>query len=293
MIFTYTKKENDTYKTVKQVLTQEFNISYRLLLKLKKADKIFLNGSSPLYMDFPININDTVSAILDFEEDNSNIIPKKMNLNILFEDEFFLILDKPAGISVHPSIEHYEDSLSNGIKYYFDTINLHKKIRPINRLDKNTSGIVVFAKNEYIQECLIKQMSNKIFKKEYIAICNGIFNEKNGTINEPIARKENSIIERCVSPLGSQSITHYTVIKEINNMSELLISLETGRTHQIRVHLAYVGHPRIGDSLYFKESGLISRQALHAHRIEFVHPIINKKMVVESPLPKDMKNLII
>ena len=99
MIFTYTKKENDTYKTVKQVLTQEFNISYRLLLKLKKADKIFLNGSSPLYMDFPININDTVSAILDFEEDNSNIIPKKMNLNILFEDEFFLILNKPVFIS--------------------------------------------------------------------------------------------------------------------------------------------------------------------------------------------------
>jgi len=293
MILEYIKN-NDNYNTVRQVVTGKFNISYNLLLKLKKNNKILLNGCST-YLDKEIIDGDSITISIDFEEDNSNIVPTKMDLSILYEDEYLLIIDKPAGIPVHPSIIHFEDSLSNGVKYYFDTINLHKKIRPVNRLDRNTSGIVIFAKNEYIHDMLSKQMQNKQFKKEYIAICEGIFDKKQDTINAPIARKIDSIIERCVSPNGDVAITHYSVLKEFcknNETSEVLVNLETGRTHQIRVHMAYIGHPIVGDSLYGNESDLITRQALHAYKVEFIHPITNKKMEIQSVIPKDMGILL-
>ena len=288
-------KENDNYNTLRQVVTGKFDISYNLLLKLKKNNKILLNGKST-YLDKEIFDGDIITINIDFEEDNSNIIPTKMDLSILYEDEYLLIIDKPAGIPVHPSVIHLEDSLSNGVKYYFNTINLHKKIRPVNRLDRNTSGIVVFAKNEYIHDMLSKQMQNKKFKKEYIAICEGYFDKKQGTINAPIARKENSIIERCVSPFGDIAITHYKVLEEIHKndqiFSKVHIILETGRTHQIRVHMAYIGHPIVGDSLYGNESNLISRQALHACKIEFIHPVTKNNMEVQSELPLDMQKIL-
>ena len=132
-----------------------------------------------------------------------------MDLKIIYEDEALLIIDKPAGIPVHPSILHYTNSLSNGVKYYFDSINLKKKIRPVNRLDRNTSGIVIFAKNQYIQECLIHQMQTKEFKKTYLAVVEGHLKKLNGTIDAPITRKENSIIERCVAENGEKSFMNY------------------------------------------------------------------------------------
>ncbi len=286
------------YSKVKQVLIQEFGISANLMKKLRKSKKVFLNGES-CYIDSIINANDVVSVDINFDEDNDNIVSTKMDLDILFEDDGMLIINKPAGIPVHPSILHFEDSLSNGVKYYFDSLGLHRKIRPVNRLDRNTSGIVIFAKNEYVQECLSKQMQSKIFKKEYLAICRGKFKQKEGTINAPIARKEDSIIERCVDKSGDIAITHYKVIKEINNsensglsepISELLINLETGRTHQIRVHMAYIGHPILGDSLYGERSTLIDRQTLHAFRVEFLHPITKEKMEVFASIPDDMNS---
>lgn len=295
MILRYIKSNSDNYLTIRQVINSEFNISYNLLVKLKKNKKIFLNGINT-YIDKNIKDGDEISIIIDFEEDNSNIVPAKMDLSILYEDEALLIIDKPAGIPVHPSILHYDNSLSNGIKYYFDNIKLNKKIRPVNRLDRNTSGIVIFAKNEYVHDALSKQMQNDIFLKDYIAICNGLFEEKTGIIDAPIARKENSIIERCVNPTGAPAITHYKVLKEFEIdgkiFSELLISLETGRTHQIRVHMAYLGHPIIGDSLYGSESILINRQALHAYRVEFIHPISRQKIIITSNIPKDMSDII-
>lgn len=121
---------------------------------------------------------DKISFLIDFEEDNSNIVPTKMDLQIIYEDDAYIVINKPSNLPVHPSMLHYENSLSNGLKYYFDKIGLKKKIRPVNRLDKDTSGIVVFAKNEYIQECLVRQMKSKTFQKEYLAICDGVFEEK-------------------------------------------------------------------------------------------------------------------
>jgi len=235
---------DNKYENIKQILKQEFNMSERLILRLKTNNKIFLNNI-PVSIYTPFSIDDTVSILLDFEENNSNIVPTKMDLQIIYENEYYLVIDKPAGVAIHPSILHFDNSLSNGIRYYFDKIGLKKKIRPVSRLDKDTSGVVVFAKNEYIQECLVKQMKQNIFEKEYVAILDGLLEEKSGTINAPIARKENSIIERCINENGDIAITHYEVISEFGNMSYVKFKLQTGRTHQIRVHSKFIGHPII------------------------------------------------
>lgn len=285
----YTVKSKNL--SINQILQNELNISSRLLYKLIKNNKIFLNGNICDTRNTAQN-GDLITINFDYSEDNSNIVPNKMQLDIIYEDEWFLIVNKPAGVAIHPSILHYTDSLCNGIRSYFDSIGLKKKIRPVNRLDLNTSGLVVFAKCEYIQECLIKQMSQNVFKKEYLAICEGIFDTKNGTIDLPIARKDNSIIERCISKNGQPSITHYEVLKEFNNYSLVKCILETGRTHQIRVHMSAISHPLLGDTLYGSSSDLINRQALHCYKLQFIHPITNEFMSFTSEIPSDFKEIL-
>ena len=155
----YTVNEMN-YKNVRQVLKNEFKISNRLITKLKQNKCIFLNNTET-YLDKELSIGDVVSCTIDFSETSENIIPIKMDLNILYEDDYILAIDKPPNMAVHPSILHYTNSLSNGVKYYFEKLGLNKKIRPVNRLDRDTTGIVLFAKNEYIQECLSNQMQNR------------------------------------------------------------------------------------------------------------------------------------
>lgn len=288
MILKYIVNNNCNYTTVRNILKNEFNMSNRLITKLKLNNCILLNNEKT-FLDKKVFINNVLTCNLDLEEDSSNIVPKQMELDIIYEDEWLLIINKPAGIAIHPSCLHYDNSLSNGIKYYFDKIELHKKIRPVTRIDKDTSGIVVFAKNEYIQECLIKQMQSKTFVKKYIAILNGNLDSKIGVIDTPISRKNGSIIERCVNPKGETAITHYKLIKNLENICIVEFTLETGRTHQIRVHSKYIGHPILGDTLYGETSKLICRQALHCFNIKFVHPISKSNLEFTISLPNDMK----
>lgn len=276
--------------SLKTFLKQHY-FSNRLLVKLKNKKAVLCNGKN-VSMDYTLSCNNIVTVDLDYDEESDNIVPTKMNLNIVAEDNAYIVLNKPAGIAIHPSCRHYKTSLSNGVKYYFQTIGLNKKIRPINRLDKDTSGLVIFAKNEYVQECLTQQMKNHSFQKWYIALLDGFLKEKQGTISAPIARKPNSIIERCISPDGDKAITHYKVLKEFENYSLVEFLLGTGRTHQIRVHSQYIGHPIVGDTLYGKISELIQRQALHAYKIQFVHPISNKLHFYELDFSDDIKNII-
>ena len=281
---------DNKYQNINQILKQEFKLSARLMHKVISNNLVLLNGTQTDTRNRP-NYGDTIKVDLNYEEENDNIVSTQMKLNILYEDDGLLILNKPAGIAVHPSILHFEDSLSNGVRFYFDSIGLKKKIRPVNRLDLDTSGIIIFAKNEYIQECLIQQMNSHILKKEYIAIVFGILKEKTGTINLPISRKNGSIIERCISEDGQTAITDYSVINELNNMSVVKCVLQTGRTHQIRVHFSAIGHPLIGDSLYGSKCDLINRQALHSYHISFIHPISNKVIDIYCELPEDIKKL--
>lgn len=290
MKLSYKVSNITTYQNVKEVLKAEFQMSDRLLLKLKNLQKITLNNE-PVYVHHKISEGDIIECNLNDSEDNSNIVPSDIPLSILYEDDAYLVIDKPSGIPVHPSCDHYSDSLSNGVRSYFDQIGLHKKIRPVNRLDKDTSGLVIFAKNEYVQECLIKQMKSKEFQKNYIAIVDGHLEKQSGTISAPISRKENSIIERCVNENGDTAITHYTVLKSNyeDNFDVVECTLETGRTHQIRVHFAHLNHPLLGDTLYGRSSSLISRQALHCYKMNFIHPISKSQVSYISSLPNDIK----
>ena len=270
-------------KTILQILKEDLSFSSRLITKIK--NNILLNEQIVKTFD-TANVGDILRVDLSFEETSDNIVPNsEIKLKILYEDEWMLIVDKPPFMPVHPSINHYEDSLSNGVKAYFESIGFKKKIRPVNRLDKNTTGIVIFAKSEYIQENLTD------YGKYYLTIVDGQ-TEESGIIDKPIARKLPSIIERTVRDDGDQAITRYKTLEFKNNMSLVECKLETGRTHQIRVHMASIGHSIIGDDLYGVSSTLINRQALHAYKIKFVHPVSRKEIIIESELPDDMKSIL-
>ena len=290
MILKYVIKQEDKNKTINKVLEEKFELSNRLFSKLIRNKRITVNNIN-IDTRQKAKIGDIIKIDLNYKEDNSNIVSKKMDLDIVFEDDGILVLNKSAGIAVHPSILHYEDSLASGVKYYLENSGIYKKIRPVNRLDLNTSGLIVFAKNEYIQESLIRQMKNNDFTKEYLAIVTGTLENKKGKIDAPISRKENSIIERCVSEKGQRAITEYEVIKNSKDMSLVKCKLLTGRTHQIRVHMAYIGHPLLGDTLYGTESTLIKRQALHCYKIAFIHPVSHKKLEFKIDMPKELNIL--
>ncbi len=272
---------------IKEVLRKSLSMSSRLITKIK-YNHLYLNGSH-CSVNSTVQPGDIVCVDFNYNEDNSNIVSNpQIKLDILYEDELYIIINKPSNMPVHPSMEHYTDSLSNGVKTYFDSIHLHKKIRPVNRLDKDTSGIVVFAKNEYAQE------NFKPISKEYIAIINGIFSG-NGIIDLPIGRKNGSIIERCIDyENGDSAITEYEVIKNISeyNLSIVKCTLMTGRTHQIRVHLANKLSPILGDTLYGSTSNLINRQALHSYHLRLIHPINKKVIDIYAPIPEDISNII-
>lgn len=169
MKLSYQIQEIDVGKTINEILKTELNISTRLLNKLIKSNQITINQDKCDTRN-TVNLGDALKINFDTVEDNSNITPTKMDLDIIYEDDWFLVINKPVGIPIHPSRLHYTDSLSNGIKFYFDSIGLVKKIRPVNRLDLDTSGLVIFAKCEYIQECFIRQMIHNTFQKEYVCL---------------------------------------------------------------------------------------------------------------------------
>lgn len=271
---------------ISHILRDKLHISARLLTRLKMNEKILVNGT-PVFSSHIVHLGDKVEVYIDFEEED-NILPEEMQLDILYEDDYIIAVNKPAGVVVHPSSYHPNGTLANGIKFY---LNNKKKIRAINRLDRDTSGIVLFAKNEYIQELMIQ---SKVIRKEYLAIVTGVMKSKKGIIDLPIARKEGSIMEREVNLDGQKAITYYDVISESSDKSLSLVHIElaTGRTHQIRVHFAYFENYILGDSLYGKETKIINRQSLHAWRVSFSHPITKKDITIEAPLFDDMKNVI-
>ena len=297
MVLEYIVKEKDKNKTINQIICENYDLSNRLYSKLIKSNRILIDNKKTDTRIIP-KVEDVIKIDLNYDEDNSNIVSKRMDLDIVYEDEAIIIVNKPIGIAVHPSIRHYENSLASGIKYYFEKNGINKKIRPVNRLDLNTSGLIIFAKNEYVQENLIKQMQTNTFTKEYIAIALGIFEKKKGKIDAPITRKEGSIIERCVSEEGKKAVTEYEVIKELDKYSIVKCKLLTGRTHQIRVHMSYMGHPLLGDSLYGEKSDLIDGQALHCNKLTFLHPISREKLEitsnsnVEQKFEKILRNLL-
>jgi len=291
MILNYRVCTNDSAKSLKEILIKKMNISKNLITILKQNNKILLNNLN-VNINFFVIPGDKITILLDHAESTKNIEPQNMPLEILYEDDSIIALNKPPHIVVHPTYNHPSGTLANALAYYFAKTNQSLKIRPVSRLDKGTSGIVIFAKNQYVQDCLAKQMKTLCFKKEYIGIVKNHMPEKSGTINLPIARKPGSIISRYISPSGAPSITHYKILRLLKYASIVKFNLETGRTHQIRVHCQSVGTPLIGDTLYGESSSEIRRQALHSAKVKLIHPKTKKHLKLYSPLPYDIKGLL-
>ena len=288
----YLKYTSEKDTTIKDILVNKLNISSRLLRKLKLNHRIFCNEKEVWINDLVL-ANDVVSVDITFEEVNDKIESEKGKLNILYEDTCLLIINKTGNMVVHPTCIHRSGTLANFVKYYLEEKGENITTRFVNRLDRETSGVIVFAKNEYTQECLSRQMKMGEFEKEYIAVVNGYIADDRGAIDLPIKREEGSIMTRTVSPYGENAVTHFEVLDRKNDMSVVKLRLETGRTHQIRVHMKAIGHSIVGDGLYSDiKTDKIDRQALHAKMVRFIHPITGEVIQVEAPIPEDMLSIL-
>jgi len=298
LVLTYTVNEENKGKTVKYILKNKLGLSERLIKKLKMNRQVLCN-SSPVRITEMVSPGDVISAVLEFEEDSSDVLPEKIDIDIIYEDESLIVINKQPNMVVHPTFNHPSGTIANAVMYHLIAHGEKKKIRPVSRLDRNTSGIIIFAKNPFVQDFLMRQMGNA-FTKEYIGIVHGNVCEDKGTINLPISRKPDSIMLRHVSETGLPSVTHFDVIERFNNATLLRFILETGRTHQIRVHCQAIGHPLVGDDLYCIEDAsqeimlpdIIERQALHSYKVRFAHPLTKSLIEFTAPLPEDMQKAL-
>lgn len=290
-IFEYTIKKDVLPCTVGEFLKHK-GFSRQIIIQLKKTHKGILVNNEWAYVRTPLKINDIVTIRLLEETPSENIIPVPIPLNIVYEDEDILLINKPADMPVHPSINNYDNTLANGIAYYYKMQGKSFVFRCINRLDRDTTGLLIIAKNALSASILSNQMKKREIHRTYLAVVSGIPKKEADTITAPIARKENSAIERCVDFInGERAVTHYQIVSSKEDYSLLKLSLETGRTHQIRVHAKYMGNPLLGDYLYNPDFSKIQRVALHSYHLNFVHPITEKPMNFSAPLPKDMAKL--
>lgn len=273
------------------VLKQHFKISTNLIKDLKKyKEGIHVNGEHKRVVDLAakgdilkITIRDTASE---------NIVPTDIPLDIVYEDEDVLVINKPSNMSTHPSMGNYENSLANGVMYYYKSKGEERVFRAVNRLDKDTSGLMAVAKNSYIHARLGEEIQKKELKRKYMCIVCGDV-ERDGTVDAPIRRADGSVINRIVAPDGQRAVTHYRVVKRYGEYTLLEMELETGRTHQIRVHMAYIGHPLVGDWLYGTEDhNIAKRQMLHSCYLCFTHPITGQIMEFKDEMAEDMRAFI-
>lgn len=317
--FNYIVTEDDKELTISKLLKRNYNFSSRLMAKLKSEELIYLNGEKAKNWIVPA-VGDKLTVILPTE--TSDFPPEDIPINVIFEDENILVINKQPGFVVHPTKGKPYNTMANGIMNKMIHDGENYKIRFANRLDMNTSGLLVVAKNSFSQDNLVKQMQHDGIEKRYIAVVDGIIDEDSGTINMPIGRPDPNEVERWIlseDKGGYPSITRYFVKerypKKDNGYTLVELKLDTGRTHQIRVHMSYFGHPVTGDHLYnngdpflYREthgdfrrdegyfetptSKYISRQALHAYKLSFNHPVTGEKMEFLAPIPDDIENLI-
>lgn len=278
---------------IREYLKNELGLSTRLI-RGAAIDKRILVNDKAVKMNYVVSKGENITIVLDKEE-TQNIEPEKMDLNIVYEDEDIIVVNKEPYMVVHPTRSHGNGTLSNGLMYYFKETGQKSIVRLVSRLDMNTSGLIIIAKNQFSHMQLSKEMRGESFQKRYLALVHGHLKEKEGTINAPIYRDGEDTIKRTVDDRGQESITHYKVLESFEKGDLVECLLETGRTHQIRVHLSHLGNPIYGDFLYGNEEEdkeYINRQGLHAYGLDFYSPRTREKLSLRAELPYDMKDLI-
>ena len=263
------------------------------LSEIKRMPKSILVNGVHYYMRQELSTGDHLQVRICETQNSEKIPPTKLPLDIIYEDEDLLVLNKPAGMPIHPSLNNYTNSIANALAYYFQSQGKPFIFRCCNRLDRDTSGLTIVSKHLVSGSILSDMTKYREVHREYLAIARGSVTPSEGTIQAPLGRKEGTIIERTVDwEHGEDAVTHYKVVKEANGHSLVSLRLETGRTHQIRIHMKYLGYPLIGDYLYNPEMEYMTRQALHSHHMEFTHPITGEHMSFTAPLPEDMARVM-
>lgn len=294
-IITYQINETFQNTTILQFLKKKHYTDKAIIALKKTPEGILLNGVWA-YVNQKISSGDILTIKLLETESSEKIVPEKLDMDIVYEDEDILVVNKPANMPVHPSQNHYTGTLANGIAYYFAAQGKPFIFRCVNRLDRDTTGLTILCKHQLASGILSNMVSERLIKRTYLAICTDDGSlPQNGTINAPIARKEGSTIERIVdNEKGEDATTHFKKLLHLpdKQISLIQLRLETGRTHQIRVHMSSIGHPLIGDDLYGGDCTMINRQALHSYSLHFIHPVTLEEMYFEQELPEDMKQCL-
>ncbi len=275
--------DNFAGKDIKFILKYHFKLSGALITRLKTGNHILLNGKKE-FVNKIVSAGDTLKITLP-EERSKSIVPNDIPIDILYEDEDILAVNKPHNMPTHPSIHHFEGTLANAVMHYYKDIPF--TFRAVTRLDRDTSGVVIIAKNAVSADRLSKQLQKGNLSKEYIALCVGAPAKKSGTIDAPIKRTAEGIIKRCISPDGKRAISDYEVVNTAKGFSLIRLFPKTGRTHQLRLHLSHIGTPIYADFLYGEDIEN-ERIRLHCASVSFIHPESGEEINVSAPIPSDM-----
>jgi 23S rRNA pseudouridine1911/1915/1917 synthase len=283
--------EDEAGRTVQEILTGAMGISRRMIQKLTRARGITLNRR-PAFLGRKTRAGDVVAARVAFQED-AGLQPVEMALDVVHEDGDVLVLNKPPFVLVHPTSPEQAVTLAHGVAHHFAARGLRAKVRPVHRIDRDTSGLVLFAKSAVAHQRLDRQLQEGGVERVYLALVDGVVKEDDGRIDAPIGRHPRHPHLRSVRDDGEPAVTRFRVVERFLRATLLELELETGRTHQIRVHMQHAGHPVLGDRQYGQAGkGMIGRQALHAARLSLAHPASGERMTFEAPLPEDMATLL-
>lgn len=294
IFFEYLVTENDETDRIDRFLALKIeSLSRSTIKKLLLEGKILVNQTQ-VKASYILRFGDLIE-VMDVDFSETEIVPTKMDLDIVYEDEDVLVVNKPSGMVVHPAPGHYQDTLVNGLLWHIKNLSdVNGEMRPgiVHRIDKDTSGLLMVAKNNYAHDILAKELQEKLTKREYIALVEGIIVNKRGKINAPIGRDKNNRLKMAVTASGKEAITNFEVLETYEDKTLIKCILETGRTHQIRVHMQYINHPLVNDYVYGNAKPNDFGQFLHAESLGFTHPKTKKWLEFTSPLPEEFKSYL-
>ncbi len=273
-------------------LSDNTEFSRSVIQKLIKDNQLFVNEKN-VKSNYKLQSNDIIT--FTFVEDKMDLIPQKVDFEIIYEDDYLVIVNKPLGLVVHPGVGNRDNTLVNGLLFHFEQLSDMDTIRPgiVHRIDKDTTGLLVVAKTNNIHQLLQNMIKERLISREYIALVHGNIKHTTGTVDAPIGRDKNNRQLMCVCDDNSKhAVTHFEVLERGLDFTLIKCKLDTGRTHQIRVHMKYINHPIVGDPLYGYRKTIGNVQLLHAYKLSFNHPITNEFMSFEANLPVHFKDIL-